>query len=62
MKGILKIFLGIVIAVIVLMVLAAVLLPVIYDKEDLENAIADRVSEQTGRELSIDGGLDFSVP
>ena len=61
MKGILKIFLGIVIAVFVLMVLAAVLLPVIYDKEDLQNAIADRVSEQTGRELTIDGGLDFSV-
>jgi AsmA protein len=61
MKGILKIFLGIVIAVIVLMVLAAVLLPIIYDKEDLEKAIADRVSEQTGRDLTIDGGLDFSV-
>jgi AsmA protein len=61
MKGVVKLILGIVIAVIVLMILAAVLLPVIYDKEDLENSIAARVREQTGRELKIDGGLDFSV-
>jgi len=61
MKSIVKVILGIVLAVVLLMVLAAVLLPVIYDKEDLETAIAAKVKEQTGRDLTIDGELDFSV-
>jgi AsmA protein len=61
MKSIFKILLGLVGSVIVLMILATVLLPLIYDKEDLEKAIAAEVLEQTGRELSIDGALDFSV-
>ena len=61
MKSIFKILLGLVGGVIVLLILATVLLPVIYDKEDLEKTIATEVFEQTGRELSIDGALDFSV-
>jgi len=61
MKGIFKILLGLVGGIIVLLILAAVLLPLIYDKEDLEKTIAAEVFKQTGRELSIDGALDFSV-
>ena len=61
MKVISKILLGLVGAVVILLVSAAVLLPLIYDKDDLKRAIANEVREQTGRELSIAGPLDFSV-
>jgi AsmA protein len=61
MKGIFKILVGVIGILIVLMVAAAVLLPLIYDEEDLKEAIAGEVYEKTGRELSIDGALDFSV-
>jgi len=61
MTRIFRILLGLISAVIVLSVLAAVLLPLIYDKDDLKRAIAAEVHQQTGRELSIDGALDFSV-
>jgi AsmA protein len=61
MKGISKILLGLAGAVVILLVLAAVVLPLIYDKDDLKRALANEVREQTGRELSIDGPLDFSV-
>ncbi|MBT8064227.1 MAG: AsmA family protein, partial [Gammaproteobacteria bacterium] len=61
MKRIFKILLGLIGAVILLLVLAAFVLPLIYDKEDLKAAIAREVRDQTGRDLSIDGALDFSV-
>ena len=61
MKGIFKILLGLVGAIIVLLMLAAVLLPLIYDEEDLKQAIAAETRRQTGRDLSINGALDFSV-
>ncbi len=32
-----------------------------YDKEDLKAAIADEVHKQTGRELKIEGALDYSI-
>ena len=61
MKRIFKILLGLVGGLVLLMILTAVLLPMIYDKEDLKQAIANEVHKRTGRELSIDGALDFSV-
>ncbi len=61
MRGIFRVLLGLIGTLIVLMVAAAVLLPLIYDEEDLKQAIAAKVYQQTGRELSIDGALDFSV-
>lgn len=61
MNRIFKILLGLVGAIILLVVLAAVALPLIFDKEDLKGAIAKEAHRQTGRELSIDGVLDFSV-
>jgi AsmA protein len=61
MKQILKILLGLLGLLVLLMVLAAVLLPFVFDKEDLKSAIAGEVYEQTGRELDINGQLDFSV-
>jgi AsmA protein len=61
MKRFLKVILGLVGAFAVLLVLAAVLLPLIYEEADVKQAIAAKVHEQTGRDLSIDGALDFSV-
>jgi AsmA protein len=61
MKRVLKILLGLAGAVVLLMVLAAVVLPLVYDKEDLKQAIAGEVNRQTGRDLRIDGALDFAV-
>ena len=61
MKRLFKILSGLVGGVVLLLVLVAVLLPLIYDKEDLKKAIAGQVYKQTGRELSINGALDFSV-
>ena len=61
MKRIFKILLGLLAAVVVLLALAAVVLPLIYDKDDLKQAIAAQVQKQTGRELRIDGELEFSV-
>ena len=51
MKGIFKILLGLVGTVIVLLLLAAVLLPLIYDEENLKQAIAAETRRQTGRDL-----------
>ena len=61
MKRLFKILSGLVGGVVLLLVLVAVLLPLIYDKEDLKKAISGQVYKQTGRELSINGALDFSV-
>jgi AsmA protein len=61
MKKLFKILLGLVAALVLLMVLAGVLLPYFFDKEDLKKAISAKVHDQTGRELSINGELDFSV-
>ncbi len=61
MKGILKILLGLAAALALVLVLAAVLLPLMYDKEDLKQAIASQVHKQTGRDLRIEGALNFSV-
>ena len=61
MKRLFKILFGLAGGVVLLLVLVAVLLPLIYDKEDLKKAIAGQVYKQTGRELSINGALDFSV-
>ncbi len=61
MKGLLKILLGLLGGIIVLFILAAILLPVVYDDEDLGKKIEAQVLDQTGRELLIDGDLEFSV-
>ncbi len=55
MKSALKILAGLAITFILLLVIAGILLPIIYDKEDLKNAIAREVHGQTGRELTIKG-------
>jgi AsmA protein len=61
MNRILKILLGVVAGIVLLAVIAAVLLPLVYDTEDLKRTLETRISKQTGRELRIAGDLDFSV-
>ena len=61
MNRIFKIVLGLIGVLILLGLLAAVLLPLLFDEQDLKNAISKEVYQQTGRELSIEGALDFSV-
>ena len=61
MSRIVKIIFGLIGVVILLAVLAAALLPLVFDEEDLKGAISAEVHRQTGRELSIEGALDFSV-
>ncbi len=61
MARLIKILAGIFGALILLLVLAALLLPLLFDKDDLKHAIGEAVLEKTGRELTIAGDLDFSV-
>ena len=61
MKRLIKILLGLVGAVVLLLVVAGLLFSFTYDKEDLKASIADEVYKQTGRELKIEGALDYSI-
>jgi AsmA protein len=46
---------------VLLMVVAAIVLPRLFDNEELKRKIITTVNEETGRELRIDGDLEFSV-
>ena len=61
MAKLIKILAGVIGAFILLLILAAILLPLMFDKDDLKEALAEKVLERTGRELIIEGDLDFSV-
>ncbi len=57
----LKIVLGLVVALVVLLVAAAVVLPMVVDPNDYKDEIAAAVEKQTGRSLQIEGDIDLSV-
>ncbi|MCH6572566.1 MAG: AsmA family protein [Proteobacteria bacterium] len=61
MVKLIKILAGAIGAFIVLLVLVALSLPLLFDEDDLKQAIGEAVLEETGRELTIAGDLDFSV-
>ena len=44
-----------------LVIITGLVLPLIYDTEDLKREVSRRVTEQTGRELEIAGDLGFQV-
>ncbi len=46
---------------VLLLLAAAIAIPLIFDKEDLKGVIATEFQRQTGRELTIEGDLDFTV-
>ena len=55
-------FLGIVVGLLVVLILAAVIvLPMVVDPNDYKAEIISKVNEQTGRTLSIEGDLKLSV-
>ncbi|MCZ6827905.1 MAG: AsmA family protein [Gammaproteobacteria bacterium] len=61
MARLIKILAGIFGALILLLVLVALLLPLLFDQDDLKHAIGEAVLEETGRKLTIAGDLEFSV-
>ena len=61
MAKLIKILAGAIGAFVVLLVLVALSLPLLFDEDDLKQAIGEAVLEETGRELTIAGDLDFSV-
>ncbi|MCP5152464.1 MAG: AsmA family protein [Ectothiorhodospiraceae bacterium] len=61
MKTLLKIVAGIVGVVVVLIVAAVIIVPMVVDPNDYKTEIAQKVREQTGRELIINGDIKLSV-
>ena len=61
MKSVLKILAWLVGLVFVLVIVAALVLPMMIDPNDYRDQIGDAVRKQTGRELVIEGELNLSV-
>ena len=61
MKSTLKILAWLLGLVVVLVILAAIVLPRFFDPNDFRGEIADAVREKTGRELIIEGDLKLTV-
>ncbi len=61
MKGPLKWFGAVVGVIVLLIVSAAILLPLVIDPNDQKPAIVAQVKERTGRDLRIDGDIELSV-
>lgn len=61
MKGLLKILLGIVGVLVVVIVAAAIIIPMYVDPNDYKDEITAMVKKQTGRELQIPGDLSITV-
>ena len=61
MKPFLKISLWIVGLVVVLILAAAIILPLLVDPNDYREEIASAAQKQTGRELKLEGDLSLSV-
>lgn len=61
MGKLLKIILGLVGLLVIVVVIAAIVLPMVIDPNDYKDEIATTVEKQTGRTLSIEGDLTLSV-
>ena len=61
MGKLLKFILWLVAALVLLVVIAAVVLPMVVDPNDYKDEIAAAVAEQTGRTLTIEGDIGLSV-
>ncbi len=61
MGKLLKIIFGLVALLVVIVVIAAVVLPMVIDPNDYKDEIAATVEKQTGRTLNIEGDLALSV-
>ena len=56
-----KVIGGLILALVLLVVAAAIILPMIIDPNDYKDEIITQVNQQTGRELKIEGDLELSV-
>jgi AsmA protein len=61
MGKLLKIILGLAALLVVIVVIAAIVLPMVIDPNDYKDEVAATVEQQTGRTLSIEGDLALSV-
>lgn len=61
MKKLLKIIVGVIVIGVVLVIVAAVALPMLVDPQDIKNQLSTRVKAETGRDLSIPGEVTLSV-
>jgi len=57
----LKVIGGLLLALVLLVVAAAIILPMVIDPNDYKDEIITQVNQQTGRELKIEGDLKLSV-
>lgn len=61
MTKLIKILLWTLVALVLVVVLAAVLIPVLVDPNDYKEEIAQQVHKQTGRDLIIEGDIDLAI-
>ena len=61
MKKLFKILAGVIAVGVVLVIVAAVALPMLVDPQDIKNQLSTRVKAETGRDLSIPGEVKLSV-
>jgi AsmA protein len=61
MKKLFKIIAGVIVVAIVLVVIAAVALPMLVDPQDIKDQLSARVKARTGRDLNIPGEVKLSV-
>lgn len=61
MTKLIKILLWLVASLVLIVVLAAILLPILVDPNDYKDEISQQVLDQTGRTLTIEGDIDLSI-
>ena len=61
MTKLIKILLWTVASLVLVIVLAAILLPILVDPNDYKDEIAQQVYNKTGRTLTIEGDIDLSI-
>ena len=61
MKKLIKWIMGIVITLVVLVIIAAVVLPLVIDPNDYKDSIENKIQQQIGRQAHLDGEIQWSV-
>ncbi|MBL4659825.1 MAG: AsmA family protein [Alcanivoracaceae bacterium] len=61
MKKLIKWIMGIIITLVVLVIIAAVVLPLVIDPNDYKDSIENKIKQQIGRQAHLDGEIQWSV-
>ena len=61
MKKLIKIFAGLLGSIVALLVVAGIVITLYFDPNDYRDEISDKVKENTGRELNIEGAIKLSL-